>query len=74
MTSVSTIAAAIPPALAIGPGAETRIPMAMTIIGGVILSTLLTLFVVPCVYSLFSKIERKSYKPTIVEGETPEEL
>jgi HAE1 family hydrophobic/amphiphilic exporter-1 len=74
MTSVSTIAAAIPPALAIGPGAETRIPMAMTIIGGVILSTLLTLFVVPCVYSLFSKIERKSYKPTIFEGETPEEL
>ena len=61
MTSVSTIAAAAPPALAIGPGAETRIPMAVAVIGGVTLSTLLTLFVVPCAYSLFSRIERKRY-------------
>lgn len=61
MTSISTIAAAVPPAIAIGPGAETRIPMAITVIGGVIVSTFLTLFVVPCAYSLFSKIERKKY-------------
>lgn len=61
MTSIATIAAAIPPALALGPGAETRIPMAITIIGGVTLSTVLTLFVVPCAYSLFSKIERKKF-------------
>ncbi len=61
MTSISTIAAAVPPAMAIGPGAETRIPMAITVIGGVIVSTFLTLFVVPCAYSLFSKIERKRY-------------
>jgi len=57
------VAAAIPPALAIGPGAETRIPMAVAVIGGVTLSTLLTLFVVPCAYSLFTKIERKAYAP-----------
>ncbi len=63
MTSISTVAAAIPPALAIGPGAETRIPMAVAVIGGVTLSTLLTLFVVPCAYSLFTKIERKAYAP-----------
>jgi HAE1 family hydrophobic/amphiphilic exporter-1 len=50
MTSISTIAAALPPALALGPGAETRIPMAVVVIGGVLLSTLLTLFVVPCAY------------------------
>jgi len=61
MTSIATIAAAIPPALALGPGAETRIPMSITIIGGVLLSTILTLFVVPCAYSLFSKVERKKY-------------
>jgi len=59
MTSISTIAAAIPPAMALGPGAETRIPMAITVIGGMILSTLLTLFVVPCAYSLFSRFEHK---------------
>ena len=52
MTSISTVAAAVPPALAVGPGAETRIPMAVAVIGGVLLSTLLTLFVVPCAYSL----------------------
>jgi len=51
MTSVATIAAAIPPALAIGPGAETRIPMAVVIIGGIIVSTILSLIVVPCAYS-----------------------
>jgi HAE1 family hydrophobic/amphiphilic exporter-1 len=61
MTSVATIAAAVPPALAIGPGSETRIPMAITIIGGVIVSTVFTLFVVPCVYSLFSKLEHRRY-------------
>lgn len=63
MTSISTIAAAVPPALALGPGAETRIPMAVAVIGGVTLSTILTLFVVPCAYSLFTKIERKTYHP-----------
>ncbi|MBP9164849.1 MAG: efflux RND transporter permease subunit, partial [Leptospiraceae bacterium] len=48
MTSISTIAAAIPPALSIGPGGETRVPMAIAIIGGIVVSTLLTLVVVPC--------------------------
>ena len=61
MTSISTIAAAIPPAMALGPGAETRIPMALTVIGGMILSTLLTLFAVPCAYSLFARFEHKKY-------------
>ncbi len=63
MTSIATIAAAVPPALAIGPGAETRIPMAIVVIGGVIFSTFLTLFVVPCAYSLMSRLEMKSNSP-----------
>jgi len=67
MTSIATIAAAIPPALALGPGAETRIPMSITIIGGVTVSTILTLFVVPCAYSLFSKIERKKYSASLTD-------
>ncbi len=50
MTSLATIAAAIPPAMAVGPGAEVRVPMAITVIGGVLVSTFFTLFVVPCVY------------------------
>jgi HAE1 family hydrophobic/amphiphilic exporter-1 len=58
MTSVATVAGALPEALSLGPGAETTIPMAVSIIGGVTASTILTLFVVPCVYSLFAKLER----------------
>ncbi len=61
MTSVAMIAAAIPEALAIGPGSETMVPMAAAVIGGVALSTLLTLFVIPCAYELFSRLERKKY-------------
>jgi hydrophobe/amphiphile efflux-1 (HAE1) family protein len=57
MTSISTIAAAIPPALSIGPGGETRVPMAIAIIGGIVVSTLLTLVVVPCAYMVFARGE-----------------
>ena len=59
MTSMATIAAALPPALAIGPGAESRIPMSVAIVGGVVVSTLFTLIVVPCAYSLFTRLERR---------------
>jgi multidrug efflux pump subunit AcrB len=60
MTSVAMVAAATPAALAIGPGSEVMVPMAVSVIGGVIVSTLLTLFVVPCAYEVFSKLEHHS--------------
>jgi multidrug efflux pump subunit AcrB len=50
MTSMATMMAAVPPALALGPGSETRGPMAIAIIGGLIVSTLLSLIVVPSFY------------------------
>jgi HAE1 family hydrophobic/amphiphilic exporter-1 len=56
MTSMATIAGAIPPALAIGAGAETQRPMAITLIGGMVVSTLLTLFVVPSAYSILDDV------------------
>jgi HAE1 family hydrophobic/amphiphilic exporter-1 len=65
MTSVSTIAAAIPPALAIGMGSETRVPMSIVVIGGVLFSTMLTLFVVPCVYSLLSNLESRAHREEV---------
>ncbi|MGZ3788933.1 MAG: efflux RND transporter permease subunit [Bacteriovorax sp.] len=58
MTSIATIAGAVPGAINFGAGAETRIPMAISLIGGVAVSTFLTLYVVPCVYSLFVGLER----------------
>ncbi|PWU22447.1 MAG: AcrB/AcrD/AcrF family protein, partial [Bdellovibrio sp.] len=60
MTSLATIAAAIPSALAQGAGSETFKPMAVTLIGGVFVSTLLTLYVVPIVYSLLDKLSRRT--------------
>jgi len=66
MTSVATVVGAIPEALNFGAGAEARVPMAVSIIGGVTVSTLLTLYVVPCVYSLFVRLER----PELPENET----
>jgi HAE1 family hydrophobic/amphiphilic exporter-1 len=59
MTSLATVVGAIPLAVGFGPGAESRKPMAVAVIGGVLISTLLTLYVVPSVYVLFSKLESK---------------
>jgi multidrug efflux pump len=56
MTSLATIAGAIPPALALGAGAETQRPMAITLIGGMVVSTLLTLLVVPAAYSILDDV------------------
>ncbi|HNX51362.1 MAG TPA: efflux RND transporter permease subunit, partial [Thermoanaerobaculaceae bacterium] len=56
MTSIATIAGALPPAMAIGPGAEVQRPMALALVGGMIVSTLLTLFVVPSAYSVFDDV------------------
>ncbi len=58
MTSTAVVVAALPEALAIGPGSETMVPMAISIVGGVTVSTILTLFVVPCAYMIFSRFEK----------------
>lgn len=50
MTAVATLMAAVPSALGLGPGSETRGPMADAVIGGLILSTALSLLVVPAFY------------------------
>lgn len=68
MTSVATVAAAIPAALALGPGAETRIPMAVAVIGGVIVSTILTLFVVPAAYLSLVPFEKKATAVAFFKG------
>jgi HAE1 family hydrophobic/amphiphilic exporter-1 len=68
MTTCATIAAAIPPALALGPGAETRVPMALVIIGGVSVSAFLTLFVVPCAYSLMARLESHKHDARLKEA------
>jgi HAE1 family hydrophobic/amphiphilic exporter-1 len=68
MTSITTIAAATPPAISLGPGSETTRPMGVVVIGGVLLSTLLTLFVVPCAYSLMSRFESTRHQKELHEA------
>jgi hydrophobic/amphiphilic exporter-1 (mainly G- bacteria), HAE1 family len=48
----------IPMALGIGEGAEVRAPMAITVIGGVLLTTFLTLIVIPVVYATLDRREQ----------------
>ncbi len=62
MTTTATLAAAMPAAFAFGPGNETRIPMALTVLGGVSLSTVFTLYVVPCVFLGLNPKRRKQLK------------
>jgi multidrug efflux pump subunit AcrB len=50
MTATATMMAALPPALGLGPGAEIRAPMAIAVIGGLVVSTVLSLLVVPAFY------------------------
>jgi HAE1 family hydrophobic/amphiphilic exporter-1 len=59
MTTAAMIFGMIPLALGIGPGAESRAPMAHAIIGGLITSTVLTLVVVPVVYTLFDDFQQR---------------
>lgn len=59
MTSAATVSAAIPSALARGEGSETMRPMALCLIGGVVVSTILTLFVVPCFYLLMDRFRNR---------------
>lgn len=69
MTTFATLAGAVPGALNFGPGAESRVPMSVVVIGGVIVSTFFTLFVVPCLYSVTAR-QRKKFD--LDEGETHE--
>jgi len=73
MTTVAMIFGMIPLALAIGEGAEQRAPMAHAVIGGLITSTILTLFVVPVVYTLLDDlaavvVRRAKAKATVPHG------
>jgi multidrug efflux pump len=55
MTSLATALGALPIAMALGAASRSRVPMGITIIGGLIFSLILTLFVIPALYTYLSK-------------------
>jgi multidrug efflux pump subunit AcrB len=57
MTSIATMSSAVPTALGIGPGSEARVPMAVALLGGIFISTIFTLYVVPCAHSWLAQFD-----------------
>ncbi len=57
MTAVSTVVGVLPIALALGAGAESRVPLGVAVIGGLLVGTFLTLFIVPAAYLTFASPE-----------------
>ncbi|MCI0466773.1 MAG: efflux RND transporter permease subunit, partial [Beijerinckiaceae bacterium] len=62
MTTVAMVAGMVPSALAFGAGGEFRSPMAIAVIGGLLVSTLLSLLFVPAVFTLMDDISRLSWR------------
>ena len=62
MTTVATMMAAVPPVLGLGPGAETRGPMGAAILGGLTVSTVLSLLVVPSFYVVAERVKSRIFK------------
>lgn len=67
MTSIATALGALPIAVAFGAAAKSRTGMGIVIVGGLLISLLLTLYVIPAIYSYFSKPKR--YKKDFLEKE-----
>ncbi len=59
MTSLSTILGIFPMALATGAGSESRIAMGITVVGGMLFATILTLFIIPAIYTYLSSSKVK---------------
>jgi multidrug efflux pump len=73
MTTLAALFGAIPLAVAVGAGSELRRPLGITIVGGLVLSQLLTLYTTPVVYLLLSRLQRRrripAFKPRLAPAE-----
>jgi multidrug efflux pump len=73
MTSLAMALGALPLALSLGGAATSRIPLGIVIVGGIMFSLLLTLFIVPAVYSFLSTKKVKSKLDTMAEAAAGEQ-
>jgi HAE1 family hydrophobic/amphiphilic exporter-1 len=63
MTTMAALMGGIPIALGIGQGAEARQPLGLTVVGGLLISQLVTLYITPVFYIYLDAIQRKLYHP-----------
>ncbi len=69
MTSLSTVLGILPMALATGAGAESRVSMGIAVVGGLIVATFFTLFVIPAIYTYLTAGRKSDQTDTISENE-----
>jgi hydrophobe/amphiphile efflux-1 (HAE1) family protein len=62
MTTIATIVGLMPMALGIGEGSETNLPLARAVIGGLAVSTVFTLFLIPALYTFLERFSRKQHR------------
>ena len=68
MTAFSTVLGTLPIALALGAGAESRVPMGLAVIGGLVVGTFLTLYVIPALYTFIASKDAEGV-PLSVAGD-----
>ncbi|CAN5888313.1 efflux RND transporter permease subunit [soil metagenome] len=71
MTTLATVLGALPIALALGAGAKSRMPLGIVIVGGLLFSLLLTLYIIPAMYSFLSHRDKKTEQQLELPLETP---
>ena len=69
MTTLTTVFALIPMSLGLGAGAEMQAPMARTVVGGLSVASIFTLFFIPTLYSLFESAKAKLGKTVVAEAD-----
>ena len=68
MTTLAAMLGALPLIIATGPGSELRRPLGMTIVGGLLVSQILTLYTTPVIYLLLDRLHRRAGRPRAGAG------